>query len=463
MDFAEFSEKIVKDRLGNNRAARRVYDFPRVDELDDLISQTIGRLRYADMDFKAANVLADRRYYNLSSLAGQPDQVRVTHKASFSQEPNDRREQELVPPDLGKQLLSEAHWLSVERCRMLLRLLFQSSAKDATLKENLVPRWKIFREIFIEQAANDGGFFNLFRFRAYLFFHKTQMAPPDQFPVTERAEETVVADPDEITYMMGQSYRLNIGGLKGARLLEEGGVGGPRMVPLPERLRELVFVCRETLALSDIPDRKPFTSPLSLLVSHPNPKILARSTAAEMLTAGMVDRLQAALLTPIMTNCLAGKDPSTASGSSLKTGLPHTEPLAPCFFCNKLTRGRQARNGGVSKFLEQPLLASQDMFLIVCCPAVEGGANKCVKKAQGALDQLFELVGHIGAPPEKPLACAYMACPRRVSSATSEKIERLMRCSRCKITAYCSAECQKLDWPSHKEKCVSTVKGETKK
>ena len=30
---------------------------------------------------------------------------------------------------------------------------------------------------------------------------------------------------------------------------------------------------------------------------------------------------------------------------------------------------------------------------------------------------------------------------------------RLLRCSRCKITTYCSADCQKSDWGSHKLNC----------
>ena len=30
---------------------------------------------------------------------------------------------------------------------------------------------------------------------------------------------------------------------------------------------------------------------------------------------------------------------------------------------------------------------------------------------------------------------------------------KLMRCARCKQTAYCGGECQALAWPSHKKAC----------
>ncbi|KAI0082906.1 hypothetical protein BDY19DRAFT_981727, partial [Irpex rosettiformis] len=32
--------------------------------------------------------------------------------------------------------------------------------------------------------------------------------------------------------------------------------------------------------------------------------------------------------------------------------------------------------------------------------------------------------------------------------------EKLMRCSRCKQTAYCSGTCQSSDWPTHKKTCA---------
>jgi hypothetical protein len=30
---------------------------------------------------------------------------------------------------------------------------------------------------------------------------------------------------------------------------------------------------------------------------------------------------------------------------------------------------------------------------------------------------------------------------------------KLLKCSRCKLRAYCSRECQAADWPTHKAPC----------
>ncbi len=32
----------------------------------------------------------------------------------------------------------------------------------------------------------------------------------------------------------------------------------------------------------------------------------------------------------------------------------------------------------------------------------------------------------------------------------------LLQCSRCRSVKYCSAACQRQDWPTHKPSCVST-------
>ncbi len=44
--------------------------------------------------------------------------------------------------------------------------------------------------------------------------------------------------------------------------------------------------------------------------------------------------------------------------------------------------------------------------------------------------------------------------PKRLCSACRKPAgEKMMRCGKCKVTGYCSAECQKEDWPTHKLIC----------
>ena len=44
-------------------------------------------------------------------------------------------------------------------------------------------------------------------------------------------------------------------------------------------------------------------------------------------------------------------------------------------------------------------------------------------------------------------SCHYQACKKPDSHSN------LQECSKCRRTAYCSAECQRKDWPTHKEDC----------
>src|SRR3990167_10074865 len=53
------------------------------------------------------------------------------------------------------------------------------------------------------------------------------------------------------------------------------------------------------------------------------------------------------------------------------------------------------------------------------------------------------------------IAPHYRPCmSTRLSNATCLKNASRFRCSRCKNRWYCSALCQKLDWPKHKQCCV---------
>ena len=47
--------------------------------------------------------------------------------------------------------------------------------------------------------------------------------------------------------------------------------------------------------------------------------------------------------------------------------------------------------------------------------------------------------------------CASKETP--VQIIEDEKLEIIKLCSRCRVTSYCSEECQKTDWPNHKSKC----------
>ncbi len=51
----------------------------------------------------------------------------------------------------------------------------------------------------------------------------------------------------------------------------------------------------------------------------------------------------------------------------------------------------------------------------------------------------------------KPL-CAWKGCPDPRSASLS-------KCSRCEAVAYCSRECQKQDWPTHKTRCCKGLRG----
>lgn len=48
--------------------------------------------------------------------------------------------------------------------------------------------------------------------------------------------------------------------------------------------------------------------------------------------------------------------------------------------------------------------------------------------------------------------CDWAGCLER---ASKNPRALLKACSRCRATKYCSAECQKADWPSHKRACAA--------
>ncbi|KAJ7175973.1 hypothetical protein C8R46DRAFT_1080233 [Mycena filopes] len=54
------------------------------------------------------------------------------------------------------------------------------------------------------------------------------------------------------------------------------------------------------------------------------------------------------------------------------------------------------------------------------------------------------------------LACEAEGCDKVEGRDT----EKMLRCARCKMTFYCSATCQKLDWPTHKRVCGTAAQTE---
>eukprot|EP00457_Paulinella_chromatophora_P015188 gb/GEZN01015758.1/.p1 GENE.gb/GEZN01015758.1/~~gb/GEZN01015758.1/.p1 ORF type:complete len:138 (+),score=24.71 gb/GEZN01015758.1/:58-471(+) len=52
---------------------------------------------------------------------------------------------------------------------------------------------------------------------------------------------------------------------------------------------------------------------------------------------------------------------------------------------------------------------------------------------------------------------------RKCNSCSTQTSWEKSRCSRCKRAFYCSVDCQRKDWPAHKENCVVPSKGKSKK
>ena len=82
----------------------------------------------------------------------------------------------------------------------------------------------------------------------------------------------------------------------------------------------------------------------------------------------------------------------------------------------------------------------------ICCH------GKCEQSAEAAL----KAVNSIAVRGLRFEADTGMKMIKRGCSVCCDT-DHLQQCGRCKMTRYCSAECQKSDWPKHKKVCAARV------
>lgn len=71
---------------------------------------------------------------------------------------------------------------------------------------------------------------------------------------------------------------------------------------------------------------------------------------------------------------------------------------------------------------------------------------------RAALSPLFAPAEAFSGTPKTATAAAAAAATRGCGKC-GKKSEALMKCSRCHKVAYCSKDCQRLDWKNHKRAC----------
>jgi hypothetical protein len=111
-----------------------------------------------------------------------------------------------------------------------------------------------------------------------------------------------------------------------------------------------------------------------------------------------------------------------------------------------LTEGKVKCSAGCEKaakgLMHRPLCYPKPVPPVYSdAPDAVCGDSVCVEKMNQAFKQAWDN--------SKPDGCC-AACLK----TESEKGTPLLRCSRCKTTHYCSLQCQRTHWPTHKKACT---------
>lgn len=437
-----------KVKYAGRPAAFRVFRYPSDNQVDEVIAHSLGRPAVAYMPRLKSLLIHARERFRFDEVPGHPDMVAISHAASstrFDSEQGSLAEQELVPFNTAKQFISTVHPMSMNWCRQIVRSEFESTqGSGAGLRENLAPRWSDFRKRFLADATQSKGKFNVFEHKTVLLFRRNQIAAQDKIPVSERATEVTTG------WGLGSELHINVGGLKGARLLCEGGFYGPHEEAMPEKLRDVVFLTRGANILFPVYDNRPLMPPASLTGHR---KLEASTLFHQDYSKTWFARhlVSVQVLAPVQSSLVSSFAPPDDSDGK-----------EPCFFCNKSDGSSSYEQPGsiVSEdFIRNPLaVVQEEVTLLTCQPNLEEG-NSCLRKCQKTVNVLVSfLTSGRGDPREMNRnllsICNNTLCPRNIEAMANGTTVDLKRCSRCKIATYCSVECQTADWNHHKSSCV---------
>jgi hypothetical protein len=435
-----------------NPAELRVLRFPTNEQLDDIVVNCLGRLT-------RSNVLAvlkgaidkPTEAYSFDPVPGRPDMLRVSSNVRFSNP--DGSERELYPPPIARQRIKTVHPTSVILTRRWLRDGFRNEeGAGASAKENLAPRWNAFRTRLLAEAKRSGGLFNLFLHRNHIFCRRGQIAASDKLPPLEREREF------QMPVRNASPRALNVGDLKDALMLAEGGFGGPLRRPLPEDLKDTVVVTRDAMLVIPVPTKRPLASASGLIgleLDKLDPGIYARRKEETEWTNIWRESLTGALVDPLQQLCLVSDPSSNGLLDSVDT------LMGPCFFCSKPTGYRFIRNTAISgEHSKRPLQVCYEDLILLACRPVQGERNTCARACTATMNTLCgylnifqHTVSEIPQGVKKGSGCWYPLCESKISNPLHYKA-KLQRCSKCQVAQYCGSNCQRLHWKEHKISCA---------